>query len=291
VSAASPATRDPLADLETVGKLDADRLCGRCLHQLDGQVTRRDPRLGITVVRCPECGTFAAVTEHPVTSRWARRFLAIVGAAVLAGSLVAFLANASILGTIQYAIAEEIAGGAFLGPLRAAAGAESQDWYAVEAFRTQFASDAALRARIGAEPAARAAARSQLLFSVSVPLLIASAFGAAFWTALTIHRRIWVPIAIVVAILLLAWLGARIGFSLEAGIRIGGTPFRDLAAAAYGPEWLAYVGLGCLATSLVTIALGRLAIPPFARAILPRKILAGLATVWEGAGFDPPSRR
>lgn len=291
MSSDAPDRTDPLDGLEIAGRLEADRLCARCYHQLDGQVTRRDPRLGITVVRCPECGTFAAVTEHPMTSRWARRFLAIVGAVVLATSLVAFLANATILGAVQYAIAEEIAGGAFLDPLRAAAEAETADWYAVKAFRDQFGSDASLRARIGADPAARATAWGELLFSMSVPLLIASSFGAAFWTALTIHRRATVPLTIVLVILAAAWLGARLVFSLGPAIRIGNTPFRDLAAAAYGPEWLAYVGLGCLATSLVTIAIGRLAIPPLARAVLPRKILAGLATVWEGAGFDPPPRR
>jgi len=280
---------DPLGAWTPAGRLDADRLCGKCFHQLDGQPIRRDPRLGLTVVRCPECGTIAPVTEHPVTSRWARRFLALAGAAFVAGIVAAFLGQLVALGMVQYLAAEEVAG-SFQWPLRDAAEAAPQDWSADQAFVERFRADPALRARIAADPEARRSARHELAFPFSMPLAIFSAVTGAFWSMLTLHRRVAVPLALGTLVLGLAWIGARLGFNESWTVRIGGLPFRDLASAAFGPEWLGYAGLFCLAVLATTVIVVRLAVPPLARLVLPPKLLAGLASVWEGAGFEPPRR-
>ncbi|HED53526.1 MAG TPA: hypothetical protein ENJ00_04925, partial [Phycisphaerales bacterium] len=43
-----------------------DRLCVACAYNLRGQPVYRESEYGLYLVRCPECGTPAAIQEYPM---------------------------------------------------------------------------------------------------------------------------------------------------------------------------------------------------------------------------------
>lgn len=280
----SSAAPDPLDGLEIAGRLDADRLCGRCFHQLDGQVTRRDPRLGLTIIRCPECGLVAPVTEHPVSSRWARRFAAMGAALLMLVAVVAFLGNVAALAGVLHVVAHESAAN-FATPLRAALQAETADWSPDEQGRLRFVDDVAFREAVGSDPATLAAAWNEFVFPMCLPILFGSIIGATFWTTLTLHRRIWTSLGLVLVILGLAWVFARLPFNLAWAARTRGLGFYDLASAAFGPTWLVRAWLVSLVASIATVFAARFLVPLLIRIVLPPKLLAGLASVWDVKAF------
>ena len=47
-----------------VDVLSGDRCCARCGFNLYGQTIIREPHYGLLMVRCPECGTAAAMQEY-----------------------------------------------------------------------------------------------------------------------------------------------------------------------------------------------------------------------------------
>lgn len=284
MSPAAPDPPDPLDGLEIAGRLEADRLCARCFHQLDGQVTRRDPRLGLTIVRCPECGLVAEVTEHPVSSRWARRFAAMGAAALMLVTVVAFLGNVAALAGVLHVVAHESAAN-FATPLRAALQAGTADWNPDEDGRLRFVEDTAFRASVGSDPTTLAAAWNEFIFPMSLPILFGSVVGATFWTTLTLHRRIWTSLGLVLVILALAWTFARVPFNLAWAGRTSGIGFYDLASSAFGPTWLVRAWLVSLAASVATVLGARLLVPLLVRIVLPPKLVAGLATVWDVKAF------
>jgi hypothetical protein len=280
----NPAAPDPLDGLETAGRLDADRLCGRCFHQLDGQLTRRDPRLGLTIVRCPECGLVAAVTEQPVSSRWARRFAAMGAALLMLVTVVAFLGNVAALAGVLHVVAHESAA-TFVTPLRAALQAETADWNPDDKGRIRFVEDAAFREAVGSDPTTLALAWNEFLFPMSLPILFGSIVGATFWTTLTLHRRIWTSLGLVLVVLGLAWTFARLPFNMEWAGRTNGIGFYHLASAAFGPTWLLRAWLVSLAVSIAAVFAARLLVPLLVRIVLPPKLVAGLASVWDVKAF------
>lgn len=57
-----------------ISELVGDRACAKCHFNLSGQQILREKHYGMLMVRCPECGTPAALQEYPLLGRWANRF-------------------------------------------------------------------------------------------------------------------------------------------------------------------------------------------------------------------------
>ena len=66
--------RAPVVGEESrIGELVGDRPCAKCHFNLAGQTIVRERYYGMLMVRCPECGTPAALQEYPLLGRWADR--------------------------------------------------------------------------------------------------------------------------------------------------------------------------------------------------------------------------
>jgi hypothetical protein len=78
--------RVPAAPMEEarICELVGDRACAKCSFNLSGQSVVREPHYGMLMVRCPECGTPAALQEYPLLGRWANRFGYLMAGAWLA---------------------------------------------------------------------------------------------------------------------------------------------------------------------------------------------------------------
>lgn len=66
-----------------VSLLVGDRFCINCGFNLVGQSVVREPHYDMLMVRCPECGTAAAMQEYPMLGRWAGRWARVLAAALL----------------------------------------------------------------------------------------------------------------------------------------------------------------------------------------------------------------
>lgn len=278
------ATATPAAE-EPIGRLDADRLCPRCLHQLSGQPVLREVRLDFLFVRCPECGVNAPVTEHPTTGRWLRRLGGFV-AAVLVLMLVGFLALDVLASTVGIYVTTWEATRTYEGPLQRAGAAlapanQNNSWLAPIELR----SDAAQLAAIGSDREATDAAWERLSMAL-LPLSAVGIGSGIVWTLLLAHRR-WY----------LAWLwllvphGLAVVFSLltYATHRPDATrtfvSYGDLAYYEYGPRFL-LAAIGVLfAIRLGSFLLMRPLLILMAKALLPNKLLRSLREVW----FDAPA--
>ena len=67
-----------------------DRLCIKCSYNLRGQPVMRESEYGLYLVRCPECGTPAAIQEYPLLGRWPGRLRVLALVAYLGALLVLF---------------------------------------------------------------------------------------------------------------------------------------------------------------------------------------------------------
>ena len=65
---------------QRISTLVGDRLCVSCGYNLIGQSVLREPHYQLLIVRCPECGTVAALQEYPLLGRWANRWAALLAA-------------------------------------------------------------------------------------------------------------------------------------------------------------------------------------------------------------------
>lgn len=68
-----PDPRSQQDNTQRLGELVGDRLCAKCCFNLSGQTIIREPHYQLLIVRCPECGTPAALQEYPLLGRWANR--------------------------------------------------------------------------------------------------------------------------------------------------------------------------------------------------------------------------
>lgn len=283
-----PMERDTAANAlaeEPIGRLDADRLCPRCLHQLSGQPVLREVRLDFLFVRCPECGINAPVTEHPATGRWLRRLGGLV-AAVLVLMLVGFLALDVLASTVGIYATTWEATRTYEGPLQQAGAAlspgnQNNSWLAPSELRA----DRARLDAIGRDREATDAAWERLRMAL-VPLSAVGIASGILWTLLLAHRR-WY----------LAWLwllvphGLAIVFSLLTYAMHRPDPTRtfvsyaDLAYYEYGPRFLLTAVGFLFAIRLASFLLMRPLLILMAKALLPNKLLRSLRAVW----FDAPA--
>lgn len=63
-----------------LGHIVGDRACVKCQFNLVGQPIFRERHYDMTIVRCPECGTVAALQEYPLLGRWANRWAMLLAA-------------------------------------------------------------------------------------------------------------------------------------------------------------------------------------------------------------------
>jgi hypothetical protein len=80
-------------------------MCTRCGYNLTGQAVLREPYYSMLMVRCPECGTAAAVQEYPLLGRWANRWAAVLAALWLFVMLaLLFGGSAAMYGASMWAV-------------------------------------------------------------------------------------------------------------------------------------------------------------------------------------------
>lgn len=84
------------ASKQVLGELVGDRPCAACGFNLSGQSITRDPQYRLLIVRCPECGTGAALMEYPLLGRWANRLGYLLVALYLLVVLAMMLGSAGI---------------------------------------------------------------------------------------------------------------------------------------------------------------------------------------------------
>ncbi|HEY0008428.1 MAG TPA: hypothetical protein VGB55_06875, partial [Tepidisphaeraceae bacterium] len=76
-----------------VGVIETDTFCDGCSYNLRTQKVWRDPRLGIAICRCPDCGSHqAAGRSTSATNVWLRRLTTLALLAWVCVSL-AFVAG------------------------------------------------------------------------------------------------------------------------------------------------------------------------------------------------------
>lgn len=73
----------PEARDRRVSLLVGDRFCIACGFNLVGQSVVREPHYNMLMVRCPECGTAAAMQEYPLLGRWASRWARVLAVAMM----------------------------------------------------------------------------------------------------------------------------------------------------------------------------------------------------------------
>jgi hypothetical protein len=84
--------------------LETDHFCEACGYNLHGQIVTRDPRLGILICRCPECGRHhAAGTGTSAARIWLKRLGTFLLVAWVLFVVAAALVGTAVLGAIQSA--------------------------------------------------------------------------------------------------------------------------------------------------------------------------------------------
>lgn len=103
----TPPANDASAGEVRVSTIVGDRLCIQCGFNLTGQPVTKEPRYGLFIARCPECGSVASLQEYPVLGKWANRWAALAAALWLAILIAASFAFAGIVTGTSYGALEE----------------------------------------------------------------------------------------------------------------------------------------------------------------------------------------
>lgn len=273
--------RDPPGSASVIGKLDADRLCQGCLHQMHGALVYRDERLGLLYVRCTECGAPGAVTEYPQSWRWLRR-IGVVVAAVMTllalGLLAADTAATSVCGvqaawelTAPMADALERIGVA-------------RDPNATWNMPTGLAEDAAAIASVHADPRALHE-RWWALGILLIPLSIVGTATGVLWTALLLHRGLRWALAAQLLPLALAALFGSIALLSERPPGGMGWTYRAFMLQESGWVWF-WIGLGWMACVRVVASLvARPLIRLFLWVVVPQRVRRAVEGLWADAAL------
>ncbi len=272
----SSSTHD-VADAPAIGKLDADRVCMQCLHQLGGATIYRDTRLQIMYVRCTECGTIATVTEYPMSWRWLRRFGVIVAAAVLFTCFAVLAVDVAAATISTYAVSWDTA--RTFEPRLSAMGIAIDPqarWQAP----AQLIGDKAALGALGQDPSLLDLAWKRWT-SEMIPLAIAWIIPGVAWSLLLLHRRLIFVLAWQLVPITLAVLCFALVFTVEAVTAHNWKSYSALAYEWYGLQFAGTAfGIG-VAVRLLTIVVTR----PLARLmvtlLLPLRIRQAVASVWE----------
>ena len=97
------AGRQPLAHI------DLDRFCEGCGYNLRTLPVHRDERLGIPVVRCPECGRFISANDASSALRpWLRRLTALMLGVWMLAIVAVFVLLGSAEASLSYVTLDEL---------------------------------------------------------------------------------------------------------------------------------------------------------------------------------------
>lgn len=83
-------------------QIRADRACAGCGFNLYGQSVTREEHYGLSIARCPECGTVAALQQYPAMTHWVNRFRMIIGATYIFLLLGLFFASSMGIGGFMF---------------------------------------------------------------------------------------------------------------------------------------------------------------------------------------------
>lgn len=272
----TPTTAGPIEGLTLIGKLDADRVCRKCLHQLHGTQVYRDARLDLPVVRCSECGTTAAVTEFPYDWKWLRRggillaaFAALVCFLLLAGDVAA-------IATGSFQCAYETT-----RPVSSALGqaGQAQDPKATWTMTPEFLADTIAIERVVSDPEVQGRVRGRVLFSM-IPLSIIAVIGGVLWSGVLLHRRVWWALLFQCLPLALAAGFATIAFISERPFVGNGWTYSSFALAHYGWTYL-WLGVAWItALRIIAVLLARPLIRAFLWIVVPKRVRQAVVSVW-----------
>lgn len=106
-TAPKTSSTSPASDVR-VSQLVGDRPCAGCHFNLSGQTIVREPRYNMLIVRCPECGTPAALQEYPTLGRWAPRLAYLIAAIWFIVLLLGAIATAGATAIITYGSTSEL---------------------------------------------------------------------------------------------------------------------------------------------------------------------------------------
>ena len=89
--------------------IDLDRFCEGCAYNLRTMPVHRDPRTGIPVVRCPECGRFQAANDTSTALRpWLRRLTALLLGLWILTLVAGYVSLGVAEGAVSYMTLEEL---------------------------------------------------------------------------------------------------------------------------------------------------------------------------------------
>ncbi len=260
----------------TIGKLDADRLCQRCLHQMHGAIVYRDRRLEIAYTRCTECGHAAPVTEYPYSWRWLRRFglaLALLMLLAAAGLLVADVAASSMIG---YGSAWEVSRP--FGDAMQAVGItidSNANWWVSDQVMAQ---RAALEGAF-VDPNAIDRAEAEFLVMM-IPSGIIAAIGGTLWSAILFHRgRRWV-LAFQLVPLGLGVLFGGLGIFSEIPVAGSNWSYHALALSQAGWKVLLLVAAWMAVVRCTAILVARPLLRGFLWLVVPARVRRGVESLW-----------
>ncbi len=269
-----------------VSALVADRACSRCAFNLIGQTIVREPRYDLLIVRCPECGTVAALHEYPLLGRWANRWAAmaaglwflVLTAATIGISAIIFGFTVGTHHLTSQTVAQRIAT-AYESHLRATnPQSQTTGWWNIDQQwwatfdKATLTADGIMRAMDW-----RGFAIWIVAFLVLVPL-------SCVWSVLLAHRR--------GPSLLATYLTMPAIAAIFMGLSRVGTQWSPNASDLAINEVMPVVLPLCLAFSMIPLAVGALIGRPLARLLLtlwlPPRLRVPLSFLWLCDGKTPP---
>lgn len=277
----NPATIAAEADPEVaVGRLEGVRPCLQCGHDLHGQVIVRETTYGLLIARCPECGSVAALSEHPRLGIWGRRLGTLLMTTMLALLVPLLLLTALAIFGIAAWVFDELARDA-----RSALGALNEtnqitpEWWAANGVE-------ATRAVVDATFTFDGEERAILTMLSPIPILL-----GVIWSGILVavpRRRLWlVAVATGAIAFCYVWIGT-IGAD-ELGVQTVwyyGAVFEIMAWPVTGGVILLETGL-----MAVGLLLGRPLLRRLAGFILPPRPRRSLSFLWTVDGLEPPRGR
>lgn len=279
-----------------LGQISADRLCTHCGYNLIGQPIVREPKYGLLVTRCSECGTYSPTTEYPSLAAGLARLTMLFAAAwLLIISAVVLLSGFALYGFTELAFEvvleppRRLAQEEFQASIVAAGGDASKLWQSTEAeARAWLDSVGGEQGFIDAHGGWRMFANWFTLVQL-LPAFIGTFVLGVLWAALTMgvpRRRLWlVPIP---------------------PILFGGTlvALQALSVTRYGSNWytvaidflnrryerplmvMAFIALALLL--FLGVRFGRPIVRLVVSILLPPRLRSGLAFLWTVDGLKPP---
>ena len=243
-----------------IGHMQTDTFCEGCGYNLHTQAVMRDPRLGIVVCRCPECGRFAPAGHGTTATRvWLNRAATLLLVIWVLFVMVLFSLCALFLGMIAYGhVMNNVTWTQVAEPAAGKTGKFIQTRYEYR-IRTPQADDPFWAQRQRFEQGAMGAVAGGLGF-----------LTGAFFTAILWHLR-WPWRAV-------AWLPPLVGCAVAGLIWVSDS--MAVRIWQWGLNWImAYFVLECVAVA-VGLALGRPIVRGILRLLLPPKPRQHLAFLW-----------